>query len=339
MKFGFYFLFIFSVFSKVLACTDFIIGTTSDKFVVGRTLDFGKFIDSDIIVFPKGKVQRSTINGQEAFKWTQKYDYIGLDAFKTGFIVDGFNEMGLAFEGLWFEGAIYPKVNLDNLRNVIPLQDVGNWILGSFSSVGEVKKALRETLIYPEKLQAVGEVPPMHLSFHDRSGRSIVVEFIDGKMQIDDNMIGVLTNTPKFDWHVTNLGNYLNLSVMNTGPTKFDGTVLNSTGQGGGFLGLPGDWTPPSRFVRISVFKDHAVQAKTIDQNVNLAFHFLNNVGIPYGLIEEKDGKSFDYTQWAVVKDLTRNILYYRTYNNLNIRSLDMKTLMQKGFQKIPMGK
>jgi len=161
-------------------------------------------------------------------------------------------------------------------------------------------------------------------------GRSLVVEFIDGEMQISDNPIGVLTNAPKFDWHTTNLRNYINLSSINKGPATLDGTVLDPTGQGSGLLGLPGDWTPPSRFVRMALLKGFVKKPKTASLNVNLALHFLNNVDIPYGAVQENKGQEFDYTQWAIVKDLSNGVLYYRVYKNLNVQSVNFEEMKGK---------
>jgi len=154
------------------------------------------------------------------------------------------------------------------------------------------------------------------------------------------NTVGVLTNTPKFEWQVTNLSNYINLTAVNKDPLSFDGSVLHPTGQGSGMLGIPGDWTPPSRFVRISLFKNFVTKTLTAEQNQNLAFHLLNTVDIPYGGVRSVSGKNFDFTQWAVVKDLSNNIFSYRTYLDLNIKTIKLdneKDMLKGKIKKIAM--
>lgn len=100
-------------------------------------------------------------------------------------------------------------------------------------------------------------------------------------------------------------------------------------------LGLPGDWTSPSRFVRMAILKKIAKKTKTRKEAVNLAFHMLNTVSIHKGLILSKDKKYFAYTLWTVVKDLIKLQFFYRTYNNLNVSAIDLKKeIKQNSFGK-----
>jgi len=144
-------------------------------------------------------------------------------------------------------------------------------------------------------------------------------------MKILDNPVGVLTNVPKLEWHLTNLRNYINLSAFNKDAVTFDGSVFTPTGQGTGLLGIPGDWTPPSRFIKIAILKNFVERAKTNNENINLALHLLNTVDIPYGVVRGANKNEYDYTQWVVVKDLSHQKLYYRTYRDLNIYSVDLR--------------
>lgn len=315
--------------ASVMACTDFLLQDEAQRCVVGRSLEFGVNLKSRLILAPRGGRQESDIHGSVGMKWMRHYGYIGLDSFDdSGWIVDGVNEQGLSFGALWFPGSIYPEVPAGELSYTIGLSDVGRWILGSFANVKEVKEGLESVHIYPQKIEAIGAVPPVHLSIHDREGKSLVIEFIDGKMEICNNDVGVLTNAPKFSWHRTNLENYLNLSAVNVKPVNLDGTVLSPTGQGSGLLGLPGDWTPPSRFVRMALFKQFVKKPYLAKENSNLAFHLLNTVDIPYGTVRSDTGKNFEYTQWIVVKDLSNGVVYYRTYGDLNIRSVSFENNM-----------
>jgi choloylglycine hydrolase len=145
-------------------------------------------------------------------------------------------------------------------------------------------------------------------------------------MQIHDNPNTVLTNYPPFDWMVINLQNYIHLSAFNAAPQKIQGKIFEQTGQGSGMLGLPGDLTPPSRFVRISTFLQFANQPQNRVEAVNLAEHLLNTFDIPKGVIRDRE-KNEDYTQWIVIKDQTNKVFYFRSYKNLILKSIDMKKI------------
>ena len=336
MKIKYLFILVLAFSNLAYACTDFILVNENKNAVVGRSMEFGINLNSTIVIIPKGQRKVSLIKNKRGLSWTSKYGFVGVRSLDI--IVDGMNEKGLSFALLWFPGAKYPENNLTSISNTLDLKELGNWTLGSFSTVDEVKTALLKIDLWVHEIQKLHEIPPVHFIFHDKKGKSIVVEFIDGKIQILDNPIGVLTNDPKFEWHVTNLRNYINLSNINKGKAVFDGTVISPTGQGTGLLGLPGDWTPPSRFVRIAVIKDFVKKTKTAQANVNLAFHLLNTVDIPYGVVRSFIGKEYDYTKWAVVKDLSNQRFYYRTYKDLRIRGFDLqKELLKNQERRIPM--
>lgn len=117
---------------------------------------------------------------------------------------------------------------------------------------------------------------PCHYVLHDAAGNCAVIEYVDGKRSIHDNPLGVFTNAPTFDWHITNLRNYANLSVTNVPPVELVGVRLSGFGQGNGLFGLPGDFTPPSRFVRAVAFSQSSVATKTAVDATLQAFHILN---------------------------------------------------------------
>lgn len=125
---------------------------------------------------------------------------------------------------------------------------------------------------------------PCHYVLHDAAGNCAVIEYVDGKRSIHDNPLGVFTNAPTFDWHITNLRNYANLSVTNVPPVELVGVRLSGFGQGNGLFGLPGDFTPPSRFVRAVAFSQSSVATKTAVDAILQAFHILNQFDIPKGI-------------------------------------------------------
>lgn len=308
-----------------LACTDFTITTQDNSVVVGRSLEFAQILPTRAQLFPKGEKTQSLLSNQKnGMSWTSKYAFVGMVVLPSQAVMDGFNEKGLSIGVLWFPGAQYPNDSSAPANASLSFADVGRWLLANFSTVEEATAALKKVSVITTKVEGFEAIPPIHLSIHDANGKSAVVEFIKGKMEISDNPIGVLTNAPEFNWHVTNLRNFINLSAINAGSINLDGTVLEPTGQGTGLLGIPGDWTPPSRFVRAAIFKQSIAKPKDAKEGINAALHILNTVDIPYGAIRGKDSKDSDFTQWIVVKDLTNKKLYVRTYDNQNIQTIDL---------------
>lgn len=306
---------------RLWGCTDLVITTQDGALINGRSMEFALPMKSRISFNPRGMVHLS--KGQ--LSWTSKYGYVSIDCLDQGLTTDGMNEQGLSVGALWFPGAQYPQDPKNS--SVLVLQDVGPWLLGNFATVEEVKEGLSKVTIWAEASPPIG-IPPIHFAVHDAKGNHLVVEFIDGKMEIHDNPNGVLTNAPKIEWHLTNLRNYINLSAINAGPVNLNGSVLQPTGQGTGLLGIPGDWTPPSRFVRASLFKAFAVPPMTAPAGINLVEHLLNTVDIPFGIVRgSSTPSSFELTQWVVIKDLKNKILYYRTYEDLTLRFIDLKKL------------
>jgi choloylglycine hydrolase len=141
-----------------------------------------------------------------------------------------------------------------------------------------------------------------------------------------------MTNSPAFDWHMTNLRNYVNFSLVNVPPVEVGGIKLEGFGQGTGMLGMPRDFTPPSRFVRAVAYSTSVLPSKTGDEAVLQAFHILNNFDIPRGSArdEHKDARGnivADYTLWTSAIDLKAKRFYFRTYENSQIRSADLATM------------
>ncbi len=146
-----------------------------------------------------------------------------------------------------------------------------------------------------------------------------------------------MTNSPNFEWHMTNLRNYVNLSATNVPPLALGGVTLAQFGQGSGLRGLPGDFTPPSRFVRAVAFSQSAVQSDTAAQAVLQAFHILNNFDIPYGAVRDVEGGQMhaEYTTWTSDSDLKNLRWYFRTYGDQSIHSVDLPKALAAAQGKI----
>jgi choloylglycine hydrolase len=169
-----------------------------------------------------------------------------------------------------------------------------------------------------------------------------VVEFINGEKKVYDNPIGAMTNMPDFPWQVTHLRSFLNFNPFNPKPRDFNGVKISPTGQGSGWLGMPGDWSPPSRFVRVAYLSNETSPAKDRETALNLAKHILNTVDIPVGSIDEIDkgangaeALTKEFTQWSILNDLTNRVMYYYSYDNMNLKSIDLKKMAEAGSPKV----
>ncbi|KUG21551.1 choloylglycine hydrolase [hydrocarbon metagenome] len=316
---------------SALACTNFILKAKDNAVVNGRSMEFPIDLKSEIVIFPAGiYVENKDAKGNPGILFTTKYGFLGINAFgiKDTF-VDGFNEQGLSLSALMYTGAKYQPAVPGKFMN---LENFSTWVLGSFSTVDEVKSAMSGIYVSGgiiKKLKDMG----LHVAIADISGKSIVIEFIDGKTNIYDNPLGVMTNRPSFDWHMTNLRNYVHLDRNDRKPKTISGVKIEPTGVGSGMVGIPGDWTPPSRFVRIVIAKDAALKPKNTEEAVNLSEHLLNIVDIPKGVIKEHPAPLvtiYGFAQWVITKDMTNRVLYFKTYDNTSWKTVDLKKFDMK---------
>jgi choloylglycine hydrolase len=316
------------LFSCAFACTDFVLQAQDGTFVGGRSLEFATELQSVLRIFPKKqRVISKSPDRKKGLEWITKYGYVGATALGMNFAFDGMNEVGLSFGYLWLPAITeYPTVAPEDRSKALDFTDFGSWVLGNFSSVAEVKEALKEVKIWGHPVPPLG-IAPVHAAIHDAKGNHLVVEFVGGKMQVYDNPISVLTNAPAFDWQLTNLQNYAHLDATNVDQITIRGVLVQSPGQGSGFMGIPGDWTPPSRFVKIATYLRFANGVASGADAVNFAEHLLNTVDIPQGEIREKGQDIGDYTQWIVIKDLTKKVFYFRSYKDLCLKMIDLNKL------------
>ncbi len=316
------------------ACTHFRLIAKDKSVIIGRSMEFGPNLETEIYtVNRETPFESRTPDGRPGLSWKSKYGYLALDGFHL-FPVSGINEKGLSFDLLYFPGvAQYQAYDASLSNKSMPYYQIADYLLGNFSDVSEIQQALPKLNVYAKTLEHDGKpvVFPVHYIVTDNQGASLVIEYEAGRLHLYDAKTGVFTNSPNYPWQVTNLRNYVNLSPYAPAPIVKDGVTYTATGQGGGALGLPGDYTPPSRFVKMAYLASTAKPMENAKKTVNLATHLLNNVDIPYGTVRGAKGDDapdeMDFTQWVVIKDLTHQVLYIRTYNDLGLKKLDMSDL------------
>jgi choloylglycine hydrolase len=307
---------------------------TADGSVVhGRTVEFGVFIESSVVLVPRGYAFTGQTPLGDGMSWDAKYAAVGAIAFDNLAILDGLNEEGLAVGAFYFPTfAEYTETTPENQAVSMSMMDFPNWLLTSFATVEEVRAAIEsgEVAVAPTVLPGWPPEPqPFHYVVYDRTGASIVIEPVGGELKIHDNPLGVITNSPTFDWHMTNLRNYIALDPRNIPPVEVAGETFRQFGQGSGMLGLPGDFTPPSRFVRAAVFSATAIPEANAERGIFQVFHILNNFDIPVGVArEEHEGVVHtDYTMLTMARDPQSLKYYWKSYEDQTIRVIDMNAL------------
>jgi len=320
------------------ACTGLQVKTEDGVYISGRTLEFGIFLPTSAVSVPRGyKFVGQTPKG-DGKVWKSKYASVGVIIADNEVILDGINEKGLAVGMFYLPGGYtqYSDTTSKNQSKSMSASDFNQWLLSEFKNVDEVKKAVDSGAVVLTKVLTPGFPPavqPFHFLVSDASGKSLVIESIKGKLVTYDNPLGVLTNAPTFDWHMTNLKNYINLSPNNAKPISINGEKFSQLGQGAGMLGLPGDFTPPSRFVRAVAYSATAIPETDAQRGVYQVFHLLNNFDIPVGIARtvHKGIIYSDYTMLTTVRDSKNLKFYYRTYEDQTIKMLDLKSMNKNG--------
>lgn len=311
------------------ACTGIRLQAEDGSVIYARTMEFGAELNSSAIIIPRQfEFVGTTAAGTPGLAWKSKYAATGLNGEGLNLVVDGVNEKGLAAGIFYFPGyAEYQSVTDDEASRSLAPWEVVTWALTSFATVDEVRAALAEIRVGAVAYEAWNFVPPVHYVVHDATGKSLVVEYVGGELKLYDNPVGVITNAPEFDWHLTNLRNYINLAPTNVLTSNVDGLRLSELGQGSGMLGLPGDYTPPSRFVRAVALGQSALPGKTGEGAVRQAFHVLDAFDIPLGTVRSRDPSSvpFEYTQWTSASDTKSCSYYFHSYGNRVIRKVDLR--------------
>lgn len=303
-------------------CTGLALETKDGLHLFGRNMDIEYSFNQSIIFIPRNF---KCVNKSNKKELTTKYAVLGMgtifDDYPT--FADGMNENGLGCAGLNFPVYVsYSKEDIEGKTN-IPVYNFLLWVLANFSSVEEVKEALKNANIVDIPISENIPNTTLHWMISDITGKSIVVEQTKEKLNVFDNNIGVLTNSPTFDWHVANLNQYVGLRYNQVPEFKLGDQSLTALGQGTGLVGLPGDFTPASRFIRVAFLRDAMIKNDKDSIDLIEFFHILNNVAMVRGSTRTVEEKS-DLTQYTSCMCLEKGIYYYNTYENNQINAIDM---------------
>lgn len=278
-------------------------------FYFGRTLDIDKSYGESVVITPKNF---------DGFGVKVCYQIMGMATVYKGIplFYDGVNEKGLCMAGLNFPGFTkYAKPSKKSgVINLAQYQFLP-YILGNFSSVCEVKDTIKNINLTDTPLD--GLTPsPLHYMVSDRF-LDIVIECVDGKIKVYDNPVGVMTNSPTFDMQLFNLNNFMSLSTAQPQNNFAKDLPLKTYCFGMGAMGLPGDYSSQSRFVRATFVRNNYVVE---EKSLLPLYHVLDSVFVPKGCCLSKSG--YEITMYTSCIDVDNLLYTYKTYNNPQIRTV-----------------
>ena len=296
-------------------CIDF---KTKDTYF-GRNLDLEYHFNEKVVVTPRN--YEFTLKNGKAFK--TKYAMIGMAMISENYplYAEAANEEGLAIAGLYFPGSARYN-NIENNKLSLAPYELIPYFLGLYKSVIELRKDLVNLNIIDIPYNSDLPLTDLHWMISDGKECIVVEQTYDG-LKIYDNPVGVLTNNPSFDYQLTNLNNYSNLTPYYQN-SKFSKNVeLKQYGQGMGAIGLPGDNSPVSRFVRACFNKLNSDCNDDEESSVTQFFHILDVVSMVKGVTVTSEEKN-DITIYSCCMNITKGIYYYKTYNNSQITAINL---------------
>lgn len=284
----------------------------------GRNLDFEHTFGEQIIITPRN-YRFYFKNGEER---KAKNAIIGMGIEKCGYPLyfDAVNEKGLGIAGLNFpENAHYNEKKADKIN--IASFEVIPYILSECENLSDTKKLLSDVNITKEAFSAEITPTPLHFLIADKSG-AICLEQTERGIEVYENPVGVLTNNPEFTIQLFNLSNYMSVSAKET-ENRFSQKInLKAYSRGMGTIGLPGDFSSASRFVRASFTKLNSEFGDSENEILHQFFHILYSVYQLKGCVKTQD--DFVITNYTSCCNTDKGIYYYTTYYNSNICAVDM---------------
>ena len=291
----------------------------------GRNLDLDRGYGERVVITPRN----FEIKMRCAESVKSHYAMIGMACVVDDFPLyfEATNEKGLSMAGLNFpENAAYYDFT-EGKDNVTPFEFVP-WVLGRCASIDEAKWLITKMNLVNICFNDEHRLSPLHWMISDNDC-SIAVEPLRDGLKIYDNPFDVLTNNPPFDFHRINVSNYMGLSVGSANPQFKENIPMKNYSLGMGAIGLPGDFSSASRFVRALFIKENSASENDEKSNVDQFFHILNSVAMPKGCVLANQG--FEYTRYSSCCNVESGIYYYTTYNDFSIKTVDMHSVDLNG--------
>lgn len=289
-------------------------------FYFGRNLDLEYSFGEKVVVTPRSY----PLTFQKMETLERHYAMIGMAAVMDGYpmYAEGVNEKGLGMAGLNFPGNAYYPENGTKKNQVAPYELIP-WILGNCATVKEARQCLEETDLAGIPFSETVPLSQLHFMLADEE-EVLVAEPVKEGLKLYENPFGVLTNNPPFPFHRMNLHQYLNLTAGSPENRFAQKTDLKPFGQGMGAIGLPGDASPASRFVRAAFLKSNSISAREEKANVSQFFHILDAVSMVRGSVLTEEGRP-DITTYSCCVNVRTGVYYFKTYDDHRIKAIDMR--------------
>lgn len=286
----------------------------------GRNLDLNESYHEQVTICPR----RYPLVFRHEETIQQHLAIIGMATIVDDYplFYDATNEKGLSMAGLNFPKNAVFQHPTQQATNIASFEFIP-WILSQFETVSQVKEHCKQLRLTNDAYSSAFPPAPLHWMIADAQ-QSIVVEATETGLTLYDNPTGVLTNNPTFDKQLFNLNNYRHLTVKTPANTFVTDLSLDAYCLGMGGLGLPGDLSSMSRFVRAVFTKWHAVSDDSEASSVNQFFHILKSVEQTKGLSYVDQANNYEYTIYSSCVNTDRGIYYYTTYDNSQVRAVDM---------------
>ncbi|MGN0373879.1 MAG: choloylglycine hydrolase [Butyrivibrio sp.] len=284
----------------------------------GRNMDYEHSYNEQVVITPRNY----PFNFRRAGSLKEHYAIIGVATVVDDYPLyfDGTNEKGLSMAGLNFpDNAVYYQ-DTDGKDNVAPFEFIP-WILGQCEDIARVRELLGRINLVNVNFSDKLPLAPLHWMISDRN-ESIVVECVQDGMKIYDNPVEVLTNNPEFNMQLFNLNNYMQLSTQPPVNSFAQKLQLNVYSRGMGAMGLPGDLSSQSRFVKAAFTRMNSLSGESEEESISQFFHILGSVAQQRGCVQI--GDLYEITLYASCCNTDKGIYYYTTYENSSISAVDM---------------
>lgn len=285
----------------------------------GRNLDLEYHYEEKVTITPRNY----PFVFRECGRLDRHFAMIGMAYVVEGYPLyyDAANEKGLSMAGLLFSGNAYYGEVQEGKDNIAPFELIP-WILGRCATVTEAVSLLEKLHLVEIHFSEKLPLTPLHWMLADKN-QCVVVEAMKEGLRVYDNPVKVLTNNPPFPHQMINLKQYRSLSRRDKGDCFGAGVELEQYSRGMGAMGLPGDLSSMSRFVRAAFHRANAVSCEGEDACVSQFFHLLGSVEMPRGSLELEEGV-YAYTVYSSCCNTDRGVYYYRTYESGEVRAVDM---------------
>lgn len=291
----------------------------TNDFYFGRTLDYEFSYGDEITVTPRSYPLKFRAAGSK----DKHYAMVGMAHVADNYPLyyDAVNERGLCIAGLNFVGNAVYRDPVPGKENVAQFELIP-WLLCQCGTVKEARERLENVNITNVPFSEKMPCAQLHWIIADKT-EAITVESVKEGIRIYDNPVGVLTNNPPFDEQLFNLNNYMHLSPANPKNTFSEKLPLKAYSRGMGALGLPGDLSSQSRFVRVAFVKMNSLSGSSEQESVSQFFHIMGSVDQQRGCCDLGEGK-YEITIYTSCCNADKGIYYYNTYENHQISEIDM---------------